>query len=845
MISELSNRVWANPKFHEAAHRTETAWLQHELGVETEIDISESEANKLIRAAAILACSDEQPHREAAFRTATCLYDLFAKSSLPLDQALRVILARLGNFPSLQTRENVKTALPLLPLSLAAEEISAADANSVQRREDTLHFTNFQHDLWSTLAAKSRVAFSAPTSAGKSFVLQNYLVSLFDDDQKTAVAYIVPTRALITQVATDLADFFRAAKAPVPDIITVPIDAETKLSERSIYVMTQERLQLSLISHPDFQVSVIVVDEAQSIGDTSRGVLLQSVLDDLLRRNPKSQILFASPNIRNLDVFSRLFGLTNVREISSTEPTVAQNFLVVEIDNATKGRISIHRALVDPEGETELAQIDLGHTVASRLDKLVHIATKLGQGHANIVYANGAADAEDIAIQLADLLGTREPTEAQLNLAELAREAVHPHYVLAECVKRGVAFHYSNIPTQLRLAIEHAVAAGDIDFLVCTSTLLQGVNLPVRNMFMCMPEKGRLKPLESTDFWNLAGRAGRLRREFQGNIFLIDYAKWKKKPLDGPRDTVVTPAIEAALKQRQEQLVTVITNQAPAKAANDPALETAFVRLYADHKRGSFSETMARIGIGSESEAVTALTDALSIAEKTISLPPDIIKQSPNISAHKQELLFSQLRTSIAAGREAARGLVPLHPREGDAYLSYASILKQCYETILNVDTSRGIHRFRALIALKWMKGVPLPQIIQDLILREKKKSERTTIREALDLVETHIRFQAVRLFGCYNTLLAYALESAGQTDLATGIPALPLYLEVGASDRTMVSFIGLGLSRVTAMRLNELSARKDLDIPGALQWLRSRQLDTLGLSPLLLEEVRAILAAA
>jgi hypothetical protein len=60
-----------------------------------------------------------------------------------------------------------------------------------------------------------------------------------------------------------------------------------------------------------------------------------------------------------------------------------------------------------------------------------------------------------------------------------------------------------------------------------------------------------------------------------------------------------------------------------------------------------------------------------------------------------------------------------------------------------------------------------------------------------------------------------------------------------------MISFIALGLSRVTAMKLNELSARKDLDVPGALQWLRSRPLETLGLSTLLMDEVRAILEAS
>ncbi|MGH6882481.1 MAG: helicase-related protein, partial [Hypericibacter sp.] len=511
---------------------------------------------------------------------------------------------------------------------------------------------------------------------------------------------------------------------------------------------------------------------------------------------------------------------------------------------AIKGLITINSTGDGTAAPTEVASLQLDQTIAGRIDKLVHVAARLGLGQSNIVYANGAAEAEQIAIQLADLFSDRKPTTEQLALSDLAREAVHPSYVLAECVKRGIAFHYSNIPTQLRRAVEAAVSAGHIDFLVCTSTLLHGVNLPAKNIFMCAPEKGRTRPLESTDFWNLSGRAGRLRREFQGNIFLIDYENWKKKPLDGPKDTVVVPAIESSVKDHQTQLVTIITNQTKAGSRDEPTLETAFVRLYSDHKRGELATTLARIGITADNVQAAALLTALTTADSMVSIPSEVIRRTPNISAHKQQRLFTRLQASIAQGAEAAKLLIPRHPRENEAFQSYADILEMCHEIVLQIDTSRRLHRFHALIALKWMQGISLPQIIESQIIHNPGKIIRTTIRDTLDLIETQIRFQAVRLFGCYSTLLVYALDVAGMAELTPTIPALPLYLEVGASDKTMISFISLGLSRVTAMKLNELSARKDLDVAGALQWLRGRPLDTLGLSPLLLTEVRAIIAA-
>jgi hypothetical protein len=54
---------------------------------------------------------------------------------------------------------------------------------------------------------------------------------------------------------------------------------------------------------------------------------------------------------------------------------------------------------------------------------------------------------------------------------------------------------------------------------------------------------------------------------------------------------------------------------------------------------------------------------------------------------------------------------------------------------------------------------------------------------------------------------------------------------------------VALVLKLAREARVNDLSARKDFDTAGALQWLRSRQLEQLGLSPLLLDELRSMLA--
>ncbi|NKQ69714.1 DEAD/DEAH box helicase [Rhizobium sp. UPM1132] len=846
MIQELSEKIWSNPKFQVAWTALELAWLQKLLSVPDALELESHLGGKALQAAAILATSNKEEHRKAAYRVATCAFDLFGNSSQPLDQALRVVLTRLGNFPAIGTNEFVNSALTRLPLSLATDELNLVSGRTVELHGRDLVLTNFQFELWEHLAGGRRVAISAPTSAGKSFVLQAFLTSLFENaDSCKTVVYLVPTRALITQVANDLTTEFKNVKAEsIPEIITVPVDGETLPVRRAVYVLTQERAQLCLAASSDFKADLIIVDEAHSIAEGARGILLQWIVDDLLKRNSGTQILFASPLIRNLSIFGRVFGLDHVAEFPSVEPTVSQNFVAVKVFSGAKGLISL-ASLGDGKSEAEeIGTISIGHTLAGRADKLVHISARLGRGQSNIIYANGAAESELIAIQLAELFEGREPTTRQLELAELAKEAVHEKFVLASCLERGVAFHYSQIPTLLRGVIEQAVSVGDVDHLVCTSTLLQGVNLPAKNIFMFAPEKGRGHPLASTDFWNLSGRAGRLRREFQGNIFLIDYEKWKEQPLDGPKDAVITPAIEACVIENSERLVEVIADDVGRPSRKDQAsYESTFSRLYSDYHRGELISTFSRMGIASDAPSAQKITEALKEASATITLPHDIIRRTPSISAHRQQKLFETIEALLEVGaRSAAERLIPAHPRESEAFDSYAYILELCHSRLQGIDTARNLHRFHALLAVRWMKGIPLPQIIEEQIRRKPNDDVRKVIRETLELIEKEIRFRSVNLFSCYISILAHAFARAGLQDYVERLLPLALFLEIGASDKSMISFISLGLSRLTAMKLNDIAARKDMDIDQARIWLKSRRLGELGLSNLLQDEVLRVL---
>lgn len=841
MIQELAEKVWNNHDFRDAAYELELLWLKHEVGVDLEKEQVAALVTQLMSAAAILACSRILEHRRSAYRIATSGYELFPESQELYSSALRVVLSRLGNFPSISTREPVEASLKSLPVALALEEIARSDASRVviDNSEEIL-FTDFQSQLWTHLAKRERVALSAPTSAGKTFVLQNYIRSLFVEPRDLLAVYIVPTRALISQVSKDLEAQFKRLDSP-PEIISVPLDVDSVVPSRAVLVMTQERVQISMANHPELTGQLVVVDEAHSIAEGGRGVLLHWVIEDLLERQPDAQLLFASPTVKNLGVFERAFGLAQVKCLDSAEPTVEQNFFNIKIKNASRGVIKIFSSKPSSDESSLIGERRLEATIASKREKLVHIPFMLGGRSTNIVYANGPGEAEQIAMQLSELREGFVATERQKQLAELARESVHQNFLLAECVLHGVAFHYSFIPTQLRFEIEAAASEGEIDFLVCTSTLLQGVNLPAKNIFMCRPERGRGHPLESADFWNLSGRAGRLRREFQGNIFLIDYDKWDEHPLSGPREVEVEPAIEKCVRDQTQELVYLIKG-ASTGPTEKIDLEAAFVKLFNDFKSGNIDRFLQRFDSALPQSDASQIISALIEADESVEVPPEVLRKSPSVSAHKQQSLFEFFLQAIDADEENADKLIPLHPREDDAFNSYSKILKLCHALLLGRDTTRGLHRFHALLAMRWVRGLPLPQIISQQIERKPNDNTRTIIRDTLQTIEQTIRFEVVRLFGCYSAVLSHALEVSGKMDRLGNIPSMPIFLELGASDKTMISFMSLGLSRVAAMKLNDFAARKDMTVDQASEWLQTQPLNDLGFSPLLLREINEIL---
>ena len=154
----------------------------------------------------------------------------------------------------------------------------------------------------------------------------------------------------------------------------------------------------------------------------------------------------------------------------------------------------------------------------------------MGDGENNIVYCNSKSltieKSHEFYLQIKN-----ENIEIKKEVKKAIRKIkgyVHKDFYLATFLESGIAYHYGNLPQIIRNIDEDLYRKECIQYVFCTSTLLEGVNLPAKNIFILNNKNGR-STFTPIDFWNLAGRAGRLSKELTGNIYCIkdNEKSWK------------------------------------------------------------------------------------------------------------------------------------------------------------------------------------------------------------------------------------------------------------------------------------------------------------------------------
>lgn len=812
--------------------------------------------NYLLLSASLFARSDRSSEQRIALRIAdTCLQ--LADTTPEQRAAAAVVLDTMANRRTVNlavTRETLgRNLVESLPFGLRADYQQRSETDCIVLSSGTrISVNRFQLDFWDAMNRYSRVSASAPTSAGKSFLLRCWTHEYFRKNPKAAVVFAVPTRALIQEVSDALAQDLRDGHLNDVGIHTLPLDANLDTTPGNIFVLTQERLHILLGRDHLLSFDALVVDEAQKIGDGHRGVLLEQVLHECLRRRPDLKVIFASPFVQNPEyLLESAPVLAETKAVTREVTTVTQNLLFVEQEPGNPRSWNVTYR----DGEKALAigraALEFRPTTQSKQLSAVAFAMRCEEG-GNLAYANGQAEAEKYATHLAEAYAQKDypSLETHPRISDLIRligKTVHLKYALVATLKQGVAFHYGNMPLLIRVEIESLFRLNILRFLVCTSTLMEGVNLPCKVIFLRAPRRGKNVPLPAADFWNLAGRAGRWGTEFQGTIACIDPEDWQP-PVSRVRQQIRSVTDNAICTD--DALYSYVQQGFPAKTAKEhPEYDYAASYLFSLLARGApLSESPAFAKL--EATGQDKLRAVLEAEFAKYTLGRDFVFRNPGILPSAMMLLQSEFAALKPAELQA---LCPVLPESKDASKRYFDIFKFINEKLRAgwaVPDVRGDKRLwqLAFLAVDWMRGRPLALLIRTREKIAKEQGEDVVnelpkiIRAVMSDVETYARFQVPRFLRAYMDVLdAHATAQKIMPHVAD-FNDLELWLELGVSVRTTLSLMELGLSRTAAIELFETAGMEtEMSKDKALIWLMARDLDTLDLANLVKEEIRRV----
>ncbi len=700
-----------------------------------------------------------------------------------------------------------------------------------------------------------RMVLAVPTSGGKSLVAQLLAVEFLARTDRS-ICYVVPTRGLGREVrramsqrvrllqketAAESLDFSSFWNIGVPlTWDTVPADVE---------VMTPERLG-HLLRHDAEAVvdkfGMFIFDEAQLLKEHGRGFVLESVIAalDLLTRGTDHRIALISAAMGNAGSIAqwlsplgsgllhesdwrgprRLHAVFNTRAdwgSTTVEGGAGHTWRYRHTTNlaglirvrtadgqtvslSTRGDTGwrlVRKSKVDPPGTD-------GYTRDStRSTKQYQIAADMVRalGHAGsvLIVASTRSQAESLAKALAM---SGEESGELTTLVDFVRQQLGSDHPLVRALRCGVGYHHAGLPTEVLEALEDAVKADQLPFLACTSTLTDGVNLPVRTVVLYdqsypgQPEDSRLRGARLV---NAMGRAGRAGRETEGWIVLVRAAEPSEQdfadlnPL--PDDLAITSSLttDSALESAAA-LESSLRNGHDAifSAAGSAASFVSFVwqMLAAEEKQGSLVSSID-VGeiVGSTlmaSQSAEARRIYLSIASAT--------KDSYSSTERSARQRWPRTGTSISSARsldaiaESLADQVLADPSfDGSAPMDALTLLGPELASLLALPeapawffrtTVRGdqISVDPGSLLRDWMAGSSLPDLassyladvadpgwrIEQMVTAVAQQFEHYlswTVGALVDLVNWHLESQGSQEFFCpeLGGLIRYGVDDS------------------------------------------------------------------------------------
>ena len=391
-------------------------------------------------------------------------------------------------------------------------------------------------------------------SAGKTRIAELCILRTLASTQR--VVYVTPLRALSAQVERDLAQTFLRLGLSVSSLYSsVELDsgdAET-LRQGHIVVSTPEKLSFALRNDATLidDVGLVVLDEGHMLGPNEREVRYEVLVESLLRRQDaaKRRIVALSALFPTPEEMAPLVAW--VRQDASGEPIYSnwrptrQRFGTIQwldgvgaarLDMAVEGQNSFIRRFIEPYLPPEGSRRKNAFPNNKNELTLAAAWQFVEQGRRVFVYCPLRRSVETLgkliltSIRQGILTPLREASQPMLDAINTGTEWLGAEHPAVQCLQHGVALHHAGLPRPFLNEIEGLLRSDECPLVIASPTLAQGLNLSAS--VLLIPSIWRNQSIiPSTEFANVAGRAGRAFADLEGLVIHVIWegVAWRRR----------------------------------------------------------------------------------------------------------------------------------------------------------------------------------------------------------------------------------------------------------------------------------------------------------------------------
>ncbi|NNB94282.1 DEAD/DEAH box helicase [Corallococcus exiguus] len=393
----------------------------------------------------------------------------------------------------------------------------------------------------------SSAVIQMPTSAGKSRAIEIIVRAAFLGGRASLAIVVAPFRALCHEIRDNLAEAFRGELVSVnelTDVFRMDLDVDEISSGYGVVVVTPEKLAYVLRHAPELalKVGLIFFDEGHQFDADVRGVTYELLLTSLKKMLPGDvQMVMISAVISNAESIGGWLGGERLKVISGrdllpTERTIAfaswQDRLgrleFVEPRAPDRQQFFVPRVIEELQLQLNPRERAVRYfpKKSSGTSIALYLGVRLSAQGSVAVFCGTKSVALAMCDLVADVFGRKVPmtapavhsdgAEVRL-LGDLFSRNLGEDATVTASARVGVFSHHGSIPHGVRLAVEYAMKMNLAKVVICTSTLAQGVNLPIRYLIVSGVWQGAEK-VTARDFHNLIGRVGRSGMHTEGSV---------------------------------------------------------------------------------------------------------------------------------------------------------------------------------------------------------------------------------------------------------------------------------------------------------------------------------------